>query len=379
MTNTLKILLILLFISAIACSSPVGNNKPKTEETAIESIITKPDSSIIINLLFANPDTTKQTFEIIEGDFLNNGNINCLLINTREAVVAELINDKWTEVMRLAKDSLFTIDIEADSILEIVTTHRSEKKDSTLWSIQLISLQNKAAKILFSRKSFDISKNLTFKKTLSDHLKHEKYNLSFQDINSNGTLELLEKSDLSFMAPSTNSELHVQWDKLRTFDFKSTHVYYFRNNEFKTDTIWDADTSCSALENFFLGRHHMRINRVKKYVPNWGAHFYKTGDAIYLKGELIQDPHVKWDSSSFFIKGKVELINKRKFKFKGKIYGQPDWPKNAKGCNSEDEYTFKITKGRNYWRAHERNGKVIKPCATCFCYMDIYYKEDPPF
>jgi hypothetical protein len=89
---------------------------------------------------------------------------------------------------------------------------------------------------------------------------------------------------------------------------------------------------------------------------------------LYLKGSQ----RGRGDSKSDYltIDGVITSVSAKEFKFSGKIVTRVSHINGGAPCERDDDFTFRITGNRKYWRLQEMDN----PCDGVTDYVDIYFK-----
>ena len=129
--------------------------------------------------------------------------------------------------------------------------------------------------------------------------------------------------------------------------------------------------------NRYLGVHPLGVNRVGMQRRSGHVVITRREGALYLEGEARREPYF------LRLSGSVERIDARELVMRGQLSGVPDmsWAdESPRERTTSGTFTFRVTKGRSFWRLYEVDGKPCvcdDGCGNDFCYVDIDLRGRP--
>ena len=126
------------------------------------------------------------------------------------------------------------------------------------------------------------------------------------------------------------------------------------------------DINDANAKKMLLGKHLLSLQWI-----SWDyfgtTNITNKAGVLYLKGEQKQH------GGSDFVKidGTITSIDKKEFKFEGRIVTQISYINGGKPCTRTGEMTFAVTGKRKYWRLRE----MTNPCDEATDYVDIYFRK----
>ena len=118
--------------------------------------------------------------------------------------------------------------------------------------------------------------------------------------------------------------------------------------------------------NMLLGNHRLSLQWVSW--DHFGRATVTNRQGVYsIKGEQKGRGRNK---DFVTIEGVITVIDKKEFRFRGKILTLVSHIDSGRPCVRDGEFTFRITGKRRYWRLQEMDN----PCDTATDYVDIYFR-----
>jgi hypothetical protein len=121
----------------------------------------------------------------------------------------------------------------------------------------------------------------------------------------------------------------------------------------------------SGAKRILVGRHRLALQWV-----GWdyfgSAAVIERQRILYLKGRQKSRKHGDYVN----VEGRIISVDKKEFRFVGKIVTQVSHIFGGKPCTRDGEMTFRITGKRRYWRLQE----VDNPCEGVTDYVDLYFR-----
>ncbi|MCA9582911.1 MAG: hypothetical protein KC416_14025 [Myxococcales bacterium] len=127
-----------------------------------------------------------------------------------------------------------------------------------------------------------------------------------------------------------------------------------------------------TLAEIYIGEHPLGVNRV--------TDGRRTGQAIIrqtAEGRFTIHGRVKKGPYELTLSGRVTPRSPLEFDLDGTIDGIPNksyMGEEPTGRSTKGVFTFRATKGRNFWRLYEVNGRDCvcgDDCGNDFCYIDV--------
>ena len=126
------------------------------------------------------------------------------------------------------------------------------------------------------------------------------------------------------------------------------------------------DVNSASAARMLVGRHKLSLQWVSW--DHFGSATVTNRRGIYsIKGEQKGRGRNK---DFVTIEGVITVIDKKEFRFRGKILTLVSHINSGQPCIRDGEFTFRITGKRRYWRLHEMDN----PCDTATDYVDIYFR-----
>lgn len=129
-------------------------------------------------------------------------------------------------------------------------------------------------------------------------------------------------------------------------------------------------------EQRYVGVHQLGVNRVGSKRRSGSVRVTQGERGLQLEGAARSEP--------FYLElsGTITRIDERVLELDGELRGVPDktWAdeKPTKRATT-GKFTFRVTKGRKFWRLYEVDGQGCvcdDGCGNDFCYIDIDLKTD---
>ena len=118
-------------------------------------------------------------------------------------------------------------------------------------------------------------------------------------------------------------------------------------------------------KRMLVGRHRLALQWVSWDYFGSAAVTERQG-ILYLKGRQKS----RKDSDFVNVEGQIISVDKKEFRFVGKIVTQVSHIFGGKPCTRDGEMTFRITGKRRYWRLQEMDN----PCEGVTDYVDLYFR-----
>jgi hypothetical protein len=130
-------------------------------------------------------------------------------------------------------------------------------------------------------------------------------------------------------------------------------------------------------EQRFVGVHSLGVNRVGDRRRAGSVTVTQRDKSLYLEGTARREPYY------LELAGTVTRIDERVLELDGELRGVPDmrWADEAPRVRKTvGKFTFRVTKGRKYWRLYQVDGRDCvcdDNCGNDFCYVDIDLQTAP--
>ncbi|MGY4676328.1 hypothetical protein ACWIT3_01140 [Pasteurella sp. P03HT] len=117
-----------------------------------------------------------------------------------------------------------------------------------------------------------------------------------------------------------------------------------------------------AIEKKMIGNHKLSLQWVSW--EKFGlAEIYEGPAGLMIEGEqYVNDNYV-------ILKGLIEVIDERAFKFSGMIITRVDHIHHGNECERVGEFEFRATGKRKYWRLQQ----MANPCDQATDYVDVFF------
>lgn len=131
------------------------------------------------------------------------------------------------------------------------------------------------------------------------------------------------------------------------------------------------------VETSYLGVHQLGVNRVSELRRSGRVTIQRDERGLRIEGEARQGPYF------LRLSGAVERIDAKQLIVRGELSGVPDmrWADEApRERSTRGTFTFRVTKGRKFWRLYEVDGQSCvcnEGCGNDFCYIDIDLRAEP--
>ncbi|MGC7590611.1 hypothetical protein ACPWUF_09035 [Bisgaard Taxon 46] len=118
----------------------------------------------------------------------------------------------------------------------------------------------------------------------------------------------------------------------------------------------------AAIEKKMIGLHKLSLQWVS-WEKFGTAEMYVGPAGLMIEGEqYVNDNYV-------ILKGLVDVIDERAFKFTGTIITRVDHINNGNDCERAGEFEFRATGNRKYWRLQQ----MSNPCDHATDYVDVFF------
>lgn len=130
-------------------------------------------------------------------------------------------------------------------------------------------------------------------------------------------------------------------------------------------------------EQRFVGVHSLGVNRVSDKRRSGSVTITQRDKSLYLEGAARGEPYY------LELAATVTRIDERVLELDGELRGLPDmrWADEAPRVRKTvGKFTFRVTKGRKYWRLYQVDGQDCvcdDNCGNDFCYVDIDLQSEP--
>jgi len=130
-------------------------------------------------------------------------------------------------------------------------------------------------------------------------------------------------------------------------------------------------------EQQFVGVHQLGVNRVSPKRRAGSVTVTQRDGVLQLTGSARAEPFY------LELEGTITRVDARVLELAGELRGVPDmrWADEPlRARKTVGKFTFRVTKGRKFWRLYEIDGTGCvcdDGCGNDFCYIDIDVRVDP--